>query len=40
VLIVETVEEHRRVRLSDEDDEVKKVVEAVPWNNEQLYPNR
>ena len=30
VLTVETVEEHRRVRLSDEDEDVRKVVEAVP----------
>ncbi len=31
VLTVETVEEHLRVRLNDEDEDVKKVVEAVPY---------
>ena len=32
MLTVDTVEEHLRVRLNEEEDEVKKVVEAVPCN--------
>ena len=37
MLTVDTVEEHLRVRLNEEEDEVKKVVEAVPCNIQNIF---
>ena len=36
-MTVDTVEEHLRVRLNEEEDEVKKVVEAVPCNIQNIF---